>query len=338
MSLSPRLFVVLGLVLFPACSVNDPDTQEASDRPSSPPRPVTEHANGAADTHASGAAETPANGADTPANGADTPANGAAETPANDGAETPAKGAAETPVHEHGCPAGMVRVDAFCIDRYEAHLVTRGPAGEIVRHPHNERPEEGVSYEARSEAGVFPQAYVSRVEAESACAGSRKRLCTRREWQRACKGTMNNTYPYGARHEAGRCNTEKPHLLTLRFGADNRRWTYASFNDPALDTEPGFLARTGVYSECATEDGVLDMVGNLHEWVSDVADGRFRAHLDSEGIPRAFQYWSPGNGVFMGGFYSTQGELGPGCAFTTIAHEPRYHDYSTGFRCCDDPE
>jgi formylglycine-generating enzyme len=38
----------------------------------------------------------------------------------------------------------------------------------------------------------------------------------------------------------------------------------------------------------------------------------------------------------MGGFYSTHGELGPGCTFTTIAHEPRYHDYSTGFRCCAD--
>ena len=36
----------------------------------------------------------------------------------------------------------------------------------------------------------------------------------------------------------------------------------------------------------------------------------------------------------MGGFYSTTSELGPGCYYTTVAHEPRYHDYSTGFRCC----
>ena len=308
-SLSPRVLVVLGLVLLPACSVNDPDTTEP-DRPN--PRPAEQaHAStsGAAEKAASAVTEAPAN-----------------ETPTH-----------ETPTHEHACPDGMARMDAFCIDRHEAHLVTRGPAGEIVRHPHYERPEEGVAYEAVSEAGAFPQAYVSRVEAESACAHSHKRLCTRREWQRACKGTTNNMYPYGARFQPNRCNADKPHLLTLRFGADNRRWTYASFNDPALDQEPGFLARTGAYSECATEDGVLDMVGNLHEWVSDVADGRFRAHLDAEGIPRAFQYWSPGNGVFMGGFYSTHGELGPGCAFTTIAHEPRYHDYSTGFRCCADP-
>lgn len=235
-----------------------------------------------------------------------------------------------------GCPAGMARIERYCIDRHEAHLVARGPDGETTPHPHFRRPEEGVTYEARSEPGVWPQAYISRVEAEAACANAGKRLCTRREWQRACKGESNTTYPYGQRREAGRCNVEKPHLLTLRFGADPRRWAYAQFNDPSLDQEPGFLARTGDYAGCAGDAGVFDLVGNLHEWVSDTADGTLRARLDTEGIPRAFQYWSPGNGVFMGGFYSTQGELGPGCTFTTIAHEPGYHDYSTGFRCCAD--
>jgi hypothetical protein len=38
----------------------------------------------------------------------------------------------------------------------------------------------------------------------------------------------------------------------------------------------------------------------------------------------------------MGGFYSTTDQHGAGCAYTTIAHEPSYHDYSTGFRCCAD--
>jgi hypothetical protein len=41
-----------------------------------------------------------------------------------------------------------------------------------------------------------------------------------------------------------------------------------------------------------------------------------------------------GNAIFLGGFFSTTSEHGPGCEFVTIGHEASYHDYSTGFRCC----
>jgi len=246
---------------------------------------------------------------------------------------------AELPALDAGppaCPATMARIEGFCIDRYEAHLVARGPRGELTPHPHFQRPEAGATYEARSAPGVFPQAYISRIEAEAACANAEKRLCSRREWQRACKGSLGTMYPYGPRLQPKRCNAEKPHLLTIRFGADPHHWGYAHFNDPTLDQEPGFLARTGEYAGCASDAEVYDLVGNLHEWVSDTADSAFKARLDTEGVVRAFQYWNPANGVFMGGFYSTIGELGPGCTFTTIAHEPSYHDYSIGFRCCAD--
>jgi formylglycine-generating enzyme required for sulfatase activity len=77
-------------------------------------------------------------------------------------------------------------------------------------------------------------------------------------------------------------------------------------------------------------------VGNLHEWVSDTVDRAWMSRLASDGVARSYQPWAPGNGVFMGGFFSTREEHGPGCRFTTVAHEPRYHDYSTGFRCCAD--
>ncbi len=231
---------------------------------------------------------------------------------------------------------GMATIERFLIDRWEAHLVACEPGKAPVRHAHDQRLLEGVRYEARSERGVFPQAYISKVEAESACVNAGKRLCSRREWQRACRGDKGAVYPYGMVGEPGRCNTDKPHLLTLRFGADARRWTYARFNDPSLSREPGFLARAGEYERCIGESGVADLVGNLHEWVSDVADRGFKARIDAEGVPRSFQYWSSGNGVFMGGFYSTHGELGAGCTFTTVAHDVGYHDYSTGFRCCAD--
>ena len=46
------------------------------------------------------------------------------------------------------------------------------------------------------------------------------------------------------------------------------------------------------------------------------------------------QPWADGNGIFMGGYYSSHGEHGAGCAYATTNHKPDYHDYSIGFRCC----
>ncbi|WP_437926448.1 SUMF1/EgtB/PvdO family nonheme iron enzyme [Sorangium sp. So ce291] len=230
----------------------------------------------------------------------------------------------------------MVLVGGFCIDRYEAHLVTDA-GGTLAVYPHFRRPEPGVRYLARSEAGVFPQAYISRVEAKAACVAAGKRLCTRQEWQRACRGNGVHRYPYGPRGERGRCNTGKAHLLRELFGEHPPGgWSYERhFNSPDLNQKPGFLARSGDHAGCASELGVQDMVGNLHEWVSDMVDHELVQRMRTEGVERRDQPWHEGNGVFMGGFFSTTSELGPGCYFTTIAHEPTYHDYSTGFRCCD---
>ncbi len=79
------------------------------------------------------------------------------------------------------------------------------------------------------------------------------------------------------------------------------------------------------------------MVGNLHEWVSDSVGEDVLEILDKDKVQRNGQPWHAGNGIFMGGFFSTTDQHGPGCTFTTIAHEPKYHDYSTGFRCCKSP-
>jgi sulfatase modifying factor 1 len=68
--------------------------------------------------------------------------------------------------------------------------------------------------------------------------------------------------------------------------------------------------------------------------VSDKVTEELIDRLDDDNVERHKQPWHEGNGVFMGGFYSTTSELGPGCLYITVVHEPTYHDYSTGFRCC----
>jgi formylglycine-generating enzyme required for sulfatase activity len=182
---------------------------------------------------------------------------------------------------------------------------------------------------------VFPQGYISRVEAAAACGLASKRLCSLGEFDRACRGKRHALYPYGPRGKNGVCNSGKKHLLTELFGANGRAWKYdENFNSPELLKTPGYLAKTGEYEGCKSEDEVMDLVGNLHEWVSTSVDQALVDRMDEEPVERRKQPWREGNGIFASGFFSTTKEHGPGCAFLTIAHEPTYHDYSIGFRCC----
>ncbi len=209
------------------------------------------------------------------------------------------------------CPAGMVDIEGrFCIDRYEASLVETLPNGE-------ERPfspyatVDGRRVRAVSEANVKPQGYISAKEAARACAASGKRLCRASEWKTACRGPEKKIYGYGDRREPGRCNDRGKNPVLKLYGA---RWTPATMNQPLLNQLDGTLARTGEHAGCTNGYGVYDMVGNLHEWVAD-------AH-----------------GAFQGGYYLDVASVGhgEGCGYVTTAHETRYHDYSTGFRCCAD--
>ncbi|MFO0678384.1 MAG: hypothetical protein U0169_17740, partial [Polyangiaceae bacterium] len=91
-----------------------------------------------------------------------------------------------------------------------------------------------------------------------------------------------------------------------------RGWGLTEMNDPRLNRLDDTVAKTGTHPECVTNEGVFDMVGNLHEWTADT------------------------NGTFQGGFWLDTTQHGDGCAYRTIAHPFAYHDYSTGFRCCSD--
>ena len=229
----------------------------------------------------------------------------------------------------------MVLVGRACVDRYEAHLVVPRGDGTFETHPHYERPPQGEPFEARNSADAYPQAYISRVEAQGACFAAGRRLCTFNEWRRACRGPSGQPYPFGRRDRKGACNSQKPHLLPQLFGGDAHLWKYdENFNSPRLNQQEGFLAKSGKFESCRSEEGTFDMVGNLHEWVSGIVTEDLVASLATDRVERRKQPWHVGNGIFVGGFYSTSSEHGPGCLNITIAHEPRYHDYSTGFRCC----
>lgn len=222
-------------------------------------------------------------------------------------------------------------VGSFCIDRYEARLV----AADGSVHPANRPLASGVVYRAESVPGVLPQGYICRNDASAACQAAGKRLCRAREWQAACEGSAGYKYPYGRDEVKGRCNNGKAHLPGLLYGPLVTHLGEQHLNDPRLNLVPGFLAKTGEYSDCTNENGVFDMVGNLHEWVMDDVNGALPKKIP---IPYgAHRMGERGNGVFMGGYFSSHREHGRGCEYVTTHHAPGYHDYSIGFRCCSDP-
>jgi len=211
------------------------------------------------------------------------------------------------------CPDEMVLVaDNYCVDRWEGSLVELTRTGEHP-YPATHRVEEHL-VRAQSRPGVKPQSYISGPEAQRACEMAGKRLCTAWEWWRACAGSKKTIYPYGTMHVERRCNEERPmHPVVELYGEDAgpNIWWVEPMNNPAINEQPSTLSMTGARNKCKSEDGLFDMVGNVHEWTSDPA------------------------GTFHGGAYS--GEIALGCQYITTAHGFSYHDYSTGFRCCSDP-
>ncbi|HEY4183380.1 MAG TPA: SUMF1/EgtB/PvdO family nonheme iron enzyme [Kofleriaceae bacterium] len=197
-----------------------------------------------------------------------------------------------------GCPAGMARVDAFCVDRYEASI-----AGHSPYHP------QPVG-RAVSKRGAVPQGNISQVEATAACVAAGKRLCTDDEWLRACRGPASTTYPYGATRQPGVCNDARSVHPAVELYGTSDAWIYSHLDSPCLGQEANGLALTGSHAGCVTAEGAFDMMGNLHEWTADPA------------------------GTFRGGFYVDTKLNGDGCLYATTAHAASYGDYSTGFRCC----
>lgn len=213
------------------------------------------------------------------------------------------------------CPNGMALIaNRFCVDRYEGSIIIREDDGtETAQSPYFPPPTDKTTL-AKSVAGVVPQAYISAKQAARACEASGKRLCQAVEWRVACAGSDGTTYPYGPTKSPGKCHDSGASpMLTFHLDTMKRGWGPIELNDPRNNQLEGTVAKTGAFPDCVSDQGVYDMVGNLHEWTADP------------------------NGTFQGGYWLDTSEHGDGCAYRTIAHGFEYKDYSTGFRCCADP-
>lgn len=246
------------------------------------------------------------------------------------------------------CPADMVRVADFCIDRYEAAAVDKRTqerlspfyppeyqwltkiheAWEDLRHrvgppsaramplPEVSDLQRSGNYtpQAVSQPGLVPQGYLSYYSAKRLCEAASKRLCTDEEWTLACRGQEATRFPYGAKYEASKCNVgSQQHPAAVLHGLSSSGHLDPRLNLLMLAGDAPVLRETGSTPTCKSRwgnDAVFDMVGNLDEWVENP------------------------DGVFRGAFYARRSTSG--CDAEVKNHSSTYFDYSTGTRCCRD--
>ena len=134
-------------------------------------------------------------------------------------------------------------------------------------------------------------------DARRACDAAGARICMDSEWTFACEGEEMRPYPYGWARAADKCNADRVDLLVP---GDHRR-----LRD---EREPA-----GSHPDCASPFGLLDMAGNVAEWVS--VDG-FPA---GSRVVQKGNWWQPGKHA---------------CRDEQAGHDRFYKGTETGFRCC----
>jgi len=157
----------------------------------------------------------------------------------------------EQPPHE-------VFVSAFWMDQVE---VTNGMYNLCIqagacRIPEKIRSDNREEYFGNPEFQDYPVVYVTWFDANAYCQWAGRRLPTEAEWERAARGDDKRNYPWGDE-------------LPNEFNSNS--------NNLVGDT-----SRVGSYAEGASPFGILDMAGNVWEWVADRYRQDYYARSESE--------------------------------------------------------
>jgi formylglycine-generating enzyme required for sulfatase activity len=146
-------------------------------------------------------------------------------------------------------PRRMVYLDAFYIDRWE--VTNQQFAAFVAATGHvtdAEKKGEGQTWRALNTAGreKYPVVWMSWNDANAYCQWAGKRLPTEAQWEKAARGSEGYIWPWGSNWEAGRAN--------------------------ASDGGAGAVVAVGSYPKSASPYGVMDVAGNVWEWVADWYD------------------------------------------------------------------
>lgn len=150
----------------------------------------------------------------------------------------------ELPLHE-------VSLSAFAIDIYEVTNVQYAEcvAADGCSFPVATASQAHEDYFSNPDYANFPMINVKWEEAQAYCTWAGKRLPTEAEWELAARGTTPKAYAWG---------DDTPECAKANV-----------YNDASMSACVGDTVAVGSYPDGASEFGVMDMTGNVLEWVAD---------------------------------------------------------------------
>ena len=162
-------------------------------------------------------------------------------------------------------PLHTVTLSAYSIDKYEvtnARYKACVAAGGCTV-PGSVDSSKRSPYYGTSTYADYPVINVTWHQASAFCAWEGKRLPTEAEWEKAARGSSNTRkYPWGDEFDGNRLN-----FCDINCESD---WKDEAYNDGYADTAP-----VGSYPSGASPYGVMDMAGNVDEWVQDWYDSSY---------------------------------------------------------------